>query len=427
MKSKADELLACGVVGSGKSRACLEKLHICLSSVKNFRGLMVRQTRKSLTQTGIVTFERHVAQKGLPISLHTVKSSYVYPSTNAELVVGGLDDPVEIMSGEYDMIYIMEATQVPEKSVEDLITRLRNGKLPYQQLLMDCNPGPPNHWLLKRINKGSTKCVNFTFEDNPRFYNHATKQFTEEGKQYIARLQKLTGAKYKRNVLGQWAAEEGTIYDYDPDYHLCERFDPPYDWPRIWAIDFGFRNPFVWLELVYDEENDTLYLYRQYYRANVLVPDAVKTILKAIEGDYVSPTVVVTDHSASDATMIEQGFMVTTTPAHKSVIEGIESVRDRMQFSPPQVLEDGTVVPAVEPRFKIMKGNLIGGEDRNLKDRSHPVCIEEEFPVYVWAKPKKIVLNALEVPEKNFDHACDALRYGIAQLDLIGIGDGVWI
>src|SRR3990167_5067145 len=48
--TRADEVLISGPAGTGKSRACLEKLHLCASKYPGMRGLMIRKTRESLTQ-----------------------------------------------------------------------------------------------------------------------------------------------------------------------------------------------------------------------------------------------------------------------------------------------------------------------------------------------------------------------------------------
>ena len=64
------------------------------------------------------------------------------------------------MSTEYDMIYVQEATELTEDDWEALTTRLRNGRAPIQQLIADCNPAEPTHWLKARCDSGQTRMLN---------------------------------------------------------------------------------------------------------------------------------------------------------------------------------------------------------------------------------------------------------------------------
>jgi phage terminase large subunit len=54
------EVLISGPAGTGKSRACLEKLHLCAEKYPGMRGLIVRKSRESLTEAALFTFENKV-------------------------------------------------------------------------------------------------------------------------------------------------------------------------------------------------------------------------------------------------------------------------------------------------------------------------------------------------------------------------------
>ena len=105
--SHDDEFVLDGPAGTGKSRACLEKLHLCANKYKGMRALMVRKTRASLTQTGIVTFEKHVLPFNTRVKFRSQEQEYRYPNGSI-IAVGGLDKPTKIMSAEYDMIFIQK-------------------------------------------------------------------------------------------------------------------------------------------------------------------------------------------------------------------------------------------------------------------------------------------------------------------------------
>src|SRR5690349_4259246 len=211
MRCQAPEVLLSGPAGTGKSRACLEKLHACCELVPRVRALILRKTRESLTESALVTFEERVLPAGHPIlasgGQRRLRQSYRYPN-GSEIVVGGLDKPGKIFSTEWDLIYVQEAIELTEDAWEAATTRLRNGRLPYQQLLADTNPGAPSHWLKRRCDVGKCRLIESRHEDNPRLYDAARQQWTEEGKRYLATLDALTGARLQRLRHGRWVQAE---------------------------------------------------------------------------------------------------------------------------------------------------------------------------------------------------------------------------
>src|SRR5690554_4449947 len=64
-ESRHPEVLVSGPAGTGKSRGCLEKLHMMMLVNPGARGLIVRKTLASLSSTALVTFREHVAREAL--------------------------------------------------------------------------------------------------------------------------------------------------------------------------------------------------------------------------------------------------------------------------------------------------------------------------------------------------------------------------
>src|SRR5262249_29103581 len=272
--SRTPELLLSGPAGTGKSRAILEKLHMCASKWPGMRGLIVRKTRASLSESGLVTFEEKVLPAGSKIRGNVARryrQIYEYPN-GSQIVVAGLDDPNRIMSTEFDMACALEATELTETDWEQLITRLRNFVMPFQQLIADCNPGSPTHWLKGRESRGSLLLLPSVHEDNPVLYDRTRGEWTEAGRSYLAKLENLTGVRRLRLLQGLWAMAEGMVYAdvWQPAVHIINRFDIPSDWPRFLSVDFGFTNPFVCQWWAQDPDG-RLYRYREIYRTRRLV------------------------------------------------------------------------------------------------------------------------------------------------------------
>ena len=105
LAARDSEVVLCGPAGTGKSRANLEKLFACANKYPGMRGLILRQTRESLTETGLVTWETKVVPKDHPCLAgphRNLRQSYRFPN-GSEIVVGGLGDAKQtqrIMSSE---------------------------------------------------------------------------------------------------------------------------------------------------------------------------------------------------------------------------------------------------------------------------------------------------------------------------------------
>lgn len=390
------EIVLSGPAGTGKTRGCLEYLHDCLFSYAGSRALIIRKTLTSLVSTALVTYNQKVLHESDRVTFFGGNkqdpAAYRYPNGSV-LVVGGMDKAEKVMSSEYDLIYAPECTELTEAEWEQAGTRLRWGRMPYQQQLGDCNPGPPTHWLKRRASTGKTAMLESRHEDNP--------SVTAE---YLVRLDSLTGHRFLRLRKGIWAAAEGLVFDgWDAAIHLIDRFDVPPAWPRYWVLDFGYTNPFVcqwWAE----DPDGRLILYREIYRTQRLVEDHAADVLRESKGEP-KPVATIADHDAEGRATFERKTGVITTPAHKAVIDGIQAVAARLKPA-----GDG------KPRLMIMRDSLV--ERDSLLEEGKPASTVEEIDGYVWDTHNG--RRKGEEPLKQDDHGMDAMRYLVAEKDLMG-------
>jgi phage terminase large subunit len=183
-----------------------------------------------MTQAALATFNNKVlTQDVAELWFHHGDQEYRYPNGSV-IAVAGLDDAEKVKSSDYDMVYVQEATELVEDDWSMLIRGLRNGVMPYQQIMADCNPGPPDHWLKQRCDSGACLLIESRHEDNPSLWNEALGTWTIEGTAYIAGLDSLRGYLYKRLRLGLWVAAEGMFFtEWNPSQHVVDSFDPPPD------------------------------------------------------------------------------------------------------------------------------------------------------------------------------------------------------
>lgn len=408
---RSKEVVLGGPAGTGKSRSCLEKVNLIALKYPGMRGLIVRQTRESLGSTALVTWREHVVPEALATG--TVwfyggsgeePAQYRY-SNGSSIVVGGMDKPSKIMSSEYDIAYVQEAVELDIAGWEAITTRLRNGRMPYQQLIADCNPDAPTHWLKQRAEAGKCLLLETRHEDNPRYFDDEGN-LTDAGRDYIPTLDNLTGVRYYRLRKGMWVGAEGVIYDeFDTNVHVIAPFEIPSDWTRFWSIDFGVTNPFV-CQMWAEDPDGRAYLYREFYGAGRLHEDWAQDILDSVTndaGDWIEPKphAIIADHDADGRGTFERKLGVRTVAARKDVLAGIDAVASRMRPA-----ADG------KPRLFLFK-NCVVHRDQKLIDAGKPTCTEEEMPRYVWADKA-----GKEQPVKEHDHGCDAKRYYVAHRDL---------
>ena len=431
---KSREILLSGPAGTGKSRAILEKLFLVAEKYPRCRILILRKTRASLTEAALVTFEEKVVPAGhscLNGATRQNRASYRFPN-GSKIIIGGLDKANKVMSTEYDIIYIQEAIEVTDDDLEKVTTRLRNGVLPYQQLLMDTNPDGPRHWLKLRCERGQTKMVESRHEDNPVYFDQVKKTLTTRGRAYIQDvLDKLTGVRFKRLRHGLWVAAEGLVYEHwDPAIHRIDRssIKIPRDWPRYWGVDFGMTNPFVWQNWVKGSDGD-LYRTAEIYRTNRLVEDHCADIMEYVGWKHIGggrhepirekpeplPRAVICDHDAEDRATFERHTGLETIGAYKAVTAGIQAVAERLG-RPRIEQEDGTILEAKKSRIFWFRDALIHPRDPRLEEKKRPCSSEEEFDGYVWDTSKNDQ-GLKEKPLKKDDHAKDEERYVVAYVD----------
>lgn len=414
-KARDSELVIAGPAGTGKSLACLWRVHLCALNNPGTRYLIVRKTAVSLGSTTLVTYEEKVAKVALASGIVTwfggsTREAPCYRYSNgSRIVVGGMDKPEKIMSAEYDIVFADEATELTIADWEAITTRLRNGALSWQQQIAACNPSAPTHWLKQRCDQGAARMLVSRHVDNPAYVG-ADGVPTEAGRAYLAKLDALTGVRRSRLRDGIWAAAEGLIYSgFDDAVHLVDAFTVPYEWPRWLSVDFGFTNPFV-MQWWAEDPDGRLFLYREIYHSQRLVEDHAKQardLMLYPSGQWREPRprAVICDHDAEDRATLEKHLGLKTTPANKKVSPGIQAVQSRLKTA-----GDGRA------RLFIMRGALVE-RDQDLDEAKKPACTEEEISGYVWAvKPGGA---APEAPVKQNDHGCDGMRYMVAARDVL--------
>lgn len=406
---KGQEAMLWGPYESGKTLPALTKLHGLLIKYPKSRAFMTRDTYKALLATALVTYENkvlpiHPDSPDSPIHKHgkSKPEFYEYPN-GSHLLIVGMDKPDKLLSGEFDFGYVNQAEGITLAAWENLVARCtgRAGNAPYTQVMGDCNPSFPQHWILHRA---ALKRFEQLHRHNPALFNQQTGEWTEQGKKTLAILGSLTGIRKMRGFKGQWVAAEGVVYEFT-DAHRITRDRVPEIRRWYLAVDFGYTNPFV-CQLWGMDADGRLYLWQEIYMTRRTVKAHVPAI-KAMIGDR-RITSIITDHDAEDrATLEENGLK--TIPAKKDISAGIQAVEERLKIQP-----DGL------PRIFICEDACTEYDTslyREFPGDLHPCCTEHEFGVYAFP-PAKEGKSDKEEPLDLYNHGMDAMRYQVATVDL---------
>lgn len=376
--AREPEVLAVGPAGTGKTLAACWKLHHTALRVPGVRILMVRKVLEDLKAGALATYTNQV-QPQLD-GVRTFGGNRFYPGEfrypNGSVVhVVGMDKPGKVMSAEYDMIYVNEATELNEEDWESLKSRLRNGRLAYQQLIGDCNPSGPRHWLRVRCTNGQTRYIQTTHKDNPMYWDPGLNDWTTMGYAYVQQtLAGLTGVRRKRLFEGVWAASEGVVYpEFDFHAHVKER--DVTDWRPVMAVDIGTRNPTAILTGY--RGMDQWHIKREVYRRGMSSDEIIDAI--TAEADAVDPEVIYIDPSANDYILTLERKGYPARKANNDVTYGIGVVTAELANG--LTIDPGCV-------------NLIA-----------------ELETYHYPEGGR---TETDKPVKEFDHACDAARYLMA-------------
>lgn len=416
---RSAEVLLEGPAGTGKTRALLEYINYLCEKYPGIRVLFLRQTRESLAESVLVTFEEEVLWDNHPAisgtSNRNNRQHYTYPN-GSHIVVGGLDKPAKTFSTQYDVIAVFEAREITANTWEWLARANRNFKMPWQMRLADTNPAGEFHWLNSHFDQGYREVPDrhkddprirllSRHTDNPTYYDNKRERWTRRGEAYVQGiLAKLTGARRANLYEGKWASEEGIIYeDWDPAIHMIDVEDMPEPKWYFGSYDKGLRHPGC-LQ-IWAVNDDRMYRVMEIYQTNQTmdwwaeqVTDANEDYpLSALVCDPSEPEYIKVFNDRLGSVRGRDGARIARK-AKNPIKTGVDMVRW------------GLSKASNGPRIYICRGSLVG-RDKTRIDAKKPSCLEEEIPSYVWAHSRDGAPIRERPDPTCSDHAMDTLRY----------------
>ena len=312
------------------------------------------------------------------------------------------DDEEKLRSLNAGLCHIEEASGISESIYTQILTRMRDHATHDKAVIVCSNPS-----------LGWIKNVFYDNEarKNPRHPEHAehnpnitTYIWTSHQNPYLPKdfIENISKGRpewwVKRYVDGSFDQVEGAVYPRAGEAVIpAQKVNDK--WERIVGIDVGIRNPTALLIGAIDEQKGEVHIFKEYYKANTLVPEHARNIKQILEEEKVTA-------GNTRYMVIDPAAANRTDPINGKSIQGLYQEYG-LYFQPANnALDAGILKVNAYIEMKKLKihdtcPNLI----RELMNYQYP-DIEMEGK----DKPLK------EKPIKHNDHAADALRYLLMRL-----------
>ena len=284
------------------------------------------------------------------------KTDHSYMLNGNTISYYGADTPDKIHGRSRDILWINEAHQFPQQTIDQLFPRTR------YRIICDYNPALGlEHWLDSYIAKYPPKIT--TYLDNP----HLTEFQVED-------IESRKGNKYWWAIYGsgERAAREGAIFDN----WIIGEFDTSL--PYCYGQDYGFSiDPTTLVKVAVDKHKKIVYCHELLYSNSSMGTDAIYTANKQL---IARPNdLIVADNAEGRliSDLANKGLnIIPCTKGQGSIQAGITALQD----------------------FKI----IITPQSINLKT---------ELSNYIWNDKKA------GIPVDAFNHLIDPIRYSLIQLN----------
>lgn len=372
----ADDVLYGGAAGGGKSASLVMDARHYAIKYPNSRLILFRRTFAELEASLINEMEQFYTANDGAFNDGKKEFNFFNGSKIYFRYLENENDVKRYQGPSYGYIGFDELTHFSRRQFDFMKSRLRVSA--DQPTFMRCtsNPDPynieNNEWVkqyfvsgatpntIRKDSNGLTRCfIPANVYDNPILMKNDPK--------YLKRLENLPELERQAFLYGNWNVKlQGLIYANFTDEHIKE-IDVPAFWTRICGIDFGFTNPTAMVFLATD--GDMFYIFDEHYQPGMHLSEIRDRLkMSALSNVFGDP---------SEAGTIDElkNSGVPIDKADNEVLAGIFFLR--------QLIQDKKLI--VSPRCT----NVLG-----------------EINKYSWDKDKAR-------PIKAFDHAMDAMRYGV--------------
>lgn len=252
MRNTSKVMLLTGSAGGGKSRMLYEKAHAFALNYPGSTVVGFRKLKEDAKSSLVLALEKGVIGDDPRVAHRPNRYLFEY-SNGSVLMYRGMKGEKEQtglrsigIEGGIDFAFMEEAVEFDEDDYDEVLGRMRGNVAPWCQLALATNPGPPLHWINRRLIIGGEARVFYSeAKDNP--YNPSG---------YVDTLNMMTGIKHLRLAKGLWVAGTGLVIDTWRDVYEPESGEArggnvtldadyiPYGGKVVLAADDGYAGEF---------------------------------------------------------------------------------------------------------------------------------------------------------------------------------------
>lgn len=365
-----------GSAGSGKSFSIAQKL-IIRACREQIRILVCRRYATTLRNSCFALFKEILTKwQLLPyVKIRETDFNIKFPN-NSEIIFLGLDNEEKLLSLQnIGTCWVEEAFEVEREKIEQLNLRMRGNNL-NQQIIMSWNPISKQSYL-----------YDFTVVNPPEnsIYHHSTyKDNPFLSAEYVAALDEMetrNPAKYRVYGRGEWGINVEAqvitnfrVQEFDALHLASNGFECRY------GIDMGWVDKTAAIFSLYDKENRTIYVFKEYYKSG----SQLNEIAAALRDMGIGKTRIYVDAAEPRTIQYFRNEGINAAACSK----GKNSTKEGYMF-----LQDNLIIV-------------------------HPSCknIVNEFENLCYAKSKLTGEYTDEFENHAYTHACDGLRYAYSDI-----------
>jgi phage terminase large subunit len=390
-----------GGFGSAKSRASLQEIFIRSLNNPGGTGLLTAPTLLQLKRTTIKTLLNEVIPPPLIRSYNKSEGELILENGFTFYLIPS-DDEEKLRSLNCGLIHMEEASGISESIYTQLLTRLRDHATKDKLIIVCSNPslGWIKNIFYDNVARSNPKHPEHN-QHNPNIVTYIWKSYQNPflPRDFVDNISKGKPEWWKRRYIdGSFDQVDGAVYPRVGEA-IIKSQNVADTWERVVSIDVGLRNPTALLIGAIDPQTGNVHIFKEYYKANTLVPEHARNIKQILEEEKVTAgntRFMVIDPAAGNK----------TDPINGKSIQGLYQEYGLYFSKANNSLDAGILkVNAYIEMNKLKIHDTCPNLIRELQNYQYP-------DVEMEAKDK----NLKEKPIKANDHAADALRYMLMRL-----------
>lgn len=367
------ELLYGGALGGGKSEVGLVLPLVCRTVKSNiqlfqhpqFKGIIFRRTFQQLNKSLIPRAE--IMYEAVGATFNKTDKLFEFPNQEGIRKAGGkiwlshMENEKDVLNydtDEYNYIFIDQAEAFTEFQLRYISSRCRSSNPDLPKIYrLSANPGGISHVYLRKrfidpeknghvllkdkVTNTSRIFIPAKLEDNPHLENNDPD--------YRNRLQLLPEKEREAKISGNWYTFTGQKFSEfreihipgEPDnaVHVCKPFVIPSFWPRILAIDWGYKNwTFAGWGAISPEKR--VFIYRCYAKKQATIRVWASDIGRLSQGEVIArnPLDPSAWQSRGHEMTISQEYAeysgLSPEKADNDRVSGVQMIHEHLRFDP---------------------------------------------------------------------------------------------